>query len=56
MGEIQDRGVGGGFGHVVALAINSKTHNSQNNTLIIFIHKFSCLCAEKQHNDGVVLL
>ncbi len=37
MGEIWDRGVGSGHGHVVMLAMNSKTRDSQSLTLELFL-------------------
>ncbi len=35
-GEIRDRGVGGERGHMVTLAMNGKTHDSQISTLYYF--------------------
>ncbi len=39
VGEIRDRGVRGGCGHVVMLAMKSETHDSQNLTVFCF-----CFC------------
>ncbi len=41
MGEIQDRGVGGGRGHVVALATNSKAHDRQHSTRARPMYRFA---------------